>query len=77
MVYSFRQQQLILCDDILGTEQYWKSSIPRPDDFSKAIYTFDIGQNDLAHGLQNTSEEQVQASLPNILRNFSQAVKVD
>ncbi|XP_020207207.1 GDSL esterase/lipase At5g14450 [Cajanus cajan] len=50
-------------------------SIPKPDDFSRALYTFDIGQNDLAYGFQHTSEEQVRGSIPNILRQFSQAVQ--
>lgn len=52
----------------------FKSSLPRPKDFSKAIYTFDIGQNDLAYGFQHTTIEQVRLSIPNILTQFSQAV---
>ncbi|KAJ7970845.1 GDSL esterase/lipase [Quillaja saponaria] len=51
-----------------------KNSLPRPEDFSKALYTFDIGQNDLSYGFQHTSEEQVRASIPNILSQFSQAL---
>lgn len=52
------------------------SSIPRPEDFPKALYTFDIGQNDLAFGFQNSPEEQVRASIPDILDQFSKAVQV-
>ncbi|XP_059639802.1 GDSL esterase/lipase At3g27950 [Cornus florida] len=52
----------------------FKSSLPRPQDFSKALYTFDIGQNDLAYGFQHTNEELVLASIPDILDKFSQAV---
>ncbi|XP_022938610.1 GDSL esterase/lipase At3g27950-like isoform X1 [Cucurbita moschata] len=57
-----------------------KTSIPikriaRPQEFSKALYTFDIGQNDLAYGYQHSSEEQVRASIPDILNTFSEAVQ--
>lgn len=48
--------------------------LPRPQDFSKALYTFDIGQNDLAYGFQHTTGEQVIASIPDILNQFSRAV---
>ncbi|XP_057437307.1 GDSL esterase/lipase At5g14450-like [Lotus japonicus] len=58
-----------------GTEQHFRSSIPRPEDFSRALYMFDIGQNDLSYGFQYSSEEQLRASLPNILSQFSQAVE--
>ncbi|KAA8548100.1 hypothetical protein F0562_004639 [Nyssa sinensis] len=52
----------------------FKSILPRPQDFSKALYTFDIGQNDLAYGFQHTTEDQVRASIPDILDEFSIAV---
>ncbi|XP_021298979.1 GDSL esterase/lipase At3g27950 [Herrania umbratica] len=50
------------------------SSLPRPAEFSQALYTFDIGQNDLAHGFQVTTENQVRASIPNIIGQLSQAI---
>ncbi|XP_022134509.1 GDSL esterase/lipase At5g14450 [Momordica charantia] len=52
-----------------------KSSIARPGEFSKALYTFDIAQNDLSYGYQHSSEEQVRASIPDILNTFSEAVQ--
>ncbi|PSS01314.1 GDSL esterase/lipase [Actinidia chinensis var. chinensis] len=58
-----------------GTIPQCKSRLPKPEDFSKAIYTFDIGQNDLAIGFQNTNIEQVRASIPDILDKFSQAIQ--
>ncbi|KAG5027801.1 hypothetical protein JHK87_011315 [Glycine soja] len=57
------------------TEPPFKNSVPRPEDFSRALYTFDIGQNDLAFGLQHTSQEQVIKSIPEILNQFFQAVQ--
>jgi hypothetical protein len=61
---------------LIGTEPPLISGLPRNEEFSKALYTIDIGQNDLAIGLQNTSEEQVKRSIPDILSQFSQAVQV-
>ncbi|KAF8037530.1 hypothetical protein BT93_B0430 [Corymbia citriodora subsp. variegata] len=48
--------------------------LPRPQDFSRALYTFDIGQNDLANGLNQMTVDQVIASIPDILSQFSEAV---
>lgn len=53
-----------------------KTSLPRPEDFSKALYTFDIGQNDLHFGLKSMTEEQLKASFLNTIGRFAQAVKV-
>lgn len=58
-----------------STKLSFKDSIPRPDDFSRVLYIFDIGQNDLAYGFQHMSEEQVRGSIPNIVKQFSQAVQ--
>ncbi|PKI55198.1 hypothetical protein CRG98_024489 [Punica granatum] len=49
--------------------------IPKPDDFLKALYVFDIGQNDLTLGFQNMTPPQVVATFPNILNRFTQAVQ--
>ncbi|CAK9169220.1 unnamed protein product [Ilex paraguariensis] len=51
------------------------SNLPRPRDFSKALYTFDIGQNDLAYGFEHTNEAHTRASIPTILDEFAQAVQ--
>ncbi|KAK9276931.1 hypothetical protein L1049_006469 [Liquidambar formosana] len=52
-----------------------KGSLPRPTDFSNALYTLDSGQNDLHAALQSMTEEQVQASIPNIINHFVLAIK--
>ncbi|CAI0456104.1 unnamed protein product [Linum tenue] len=49
--------------------------LPREVEFSKALYTFEIGQNDLAYGFQHSSEEDVWKSIPDILNQFAEAVK--
>ncbi|XP_022938608.1 GDSL esterase/lipase At3g27950-like [Cucurbita moschata] len=52
-----------------------ESSIARPREFSKALYMFDIAQNDLFHGFQYSCEEQVRASIPDMIDTFSEAVQ--
>ena len=59
-----------------GRSSYIESSFPRPEDFSKALYTLDIGQNDLHGGFVSMTEKQVLASIPNIINQSAEAVKV-
>ncbi|KAJ4973251.1 hypothetical protein NE237_006425 [Protea cynaroides] len=49
--------------------------LPRPSDFSKALYTLDIGQNDLSVGFRTMSDAQLLAAIPDILDKFSTAVQ--
>lgn len=51
-------------------------SFPHPDDFSKALYTFDIEQNDLTFGFQNMTVDQIVAAIPGILDGFDAAIQV-
>jgi len=60
----------------LGKTPLCKEVFARPKDFSKALYTLDIGQNDLAIGFQNMTEEQLKATIPLIIANFTIALKV-
>ncbi|GMN33808.1 hypothetical protein TIFTF001_046750 [Ficus carica] len=60
----------------LQTSSNVKTSLPRPEDFSKALYSFDIGQNDLHAGLKTMTEDQLKASFPNIISMLAQAAKV-
>lgn len=49
----------------------------KESDFSRALYTFDIGQNDLTAGYKlNMSTEQVKAYVPDVLHQFSNVIKV-
>ncbi|KAI3911834.1 hypothetical protein MKW92_041896 [Papaver armeniacum] len=73
-VSQFRQFKARVID-IDNSTQKGKADLPKPEDFSKALYTFDIGQNDLAFGLGNSSENETLASIPNILDLFSTAVQ--
>ncbi|KAI3516124.1 hypothetical protein L1887_15034 [Cichorium endivia] len=57
-------------------DEVYKSLMPKTEYFSRALYTFDIGQNDLTAGLfQNLSIEQVKASIPDIVGQFKIVIK--
>ena len=47
-----------------------------PEEFSKALYTFDIGQNDLSVGFRKLSSDQLRAAMPDIVNQLASAVKV-
>ncbi|XP_020599287.1 GDSL esterase/lipase At3g26430 [Phalaenopsis equestris] len=50
--------------------------LPSEDFFSKALYTFDIGQNDLTAGyFLGMTTEEVKANIPDILDQFTIAIK--
>lgn len=54
----------------------FKDLLPKGEYFSKALYTFDIGQNDLTAGyFLNMSTDQVRAYVPDVLDQFSTIVK--
>lgn len=53
-----------------------RRNLPRPQDFSKALYTFDIGQNDLAVGFRTMSNKRFKKEIPDIIDQFAKAVRV-
>jgi len=51
--------------------------MPKEEYFDEALYTFDIGQNDLTVGfLGNMTLQQVIQSIPDIVSNFTSNIKV-
>ncbi|XXG57039.1 hypothetical protein AAC387_Pa03g4296 [Persea americana] len=57
-------------------EGVFKELLPKEDYFSRALYTFDIGQNDLtAGGYLNLTATQISANLTDILNKFTAVVK--
>nr|GMD53304.1 GDSL esterase/lipase At5g14450-like isoform X2 [Ipomoea batatas] len=60
--------------DFIGTNQVYKDVLPRPEEFPKSLYTFDIGQNDLSHGFQYSNASQTLQSIPKMMDKFSQAL---
>ncbi|KAL1314208.1 hypothetical protein HN51_040979 [Arachis hypogaea] len=54
----------------------YETMLPRAEYFSRALYTFDIGQNDLAAGyFHNMTIDQVRAYVPDVLAQFKTIVK--
>ncbi|KAL2903461.1 hypothetical protein RDABS01_002171, partial [Bienertia sinuspersici] len=50
--------------------------LPKEDHFTSALYTFDIGQNDLTAGYRlNMTTEQVKAYVPDVVGQFSNVVR--
>ncbi|XP_057481923.1 GDSL esterase/lipase At5g14450-like [Actinidia eriantha] len=58
-----------------NNETFQRSRLPVPEDFSKALYTFDIGQNDLAVGFGKMTDKQLRDALPDIVNQFAEAVQ--
>ncbi|PQP98686.1 GDSL esterase/lipase [Prunus yedoensis var. nudiflora] len=52
-----------------------RTSFPRPSDFSKALYTLDIGQNDLHAGLRFKTMDEVLASISNITEQLALTIE--
>ncbi|KAL6535186.1 hypothetical protein OROMI_026560 [Orobanche minor] len=51
-------------------------SLPEKDYFSRALYTFDIGQNDITAGMDlDLTLEQIKAQVPDMLGQFSSVIK--
>ena len=50
--------------------------IPAADVFQKGLYTFDIGQNDLAGAFYSKTYDQIIASIPTTLAEFEAGIKV-
>ncbi|KAL1539306.1 GDSL esterase/lipase-like protein [Salvia divinorum] len=55
----------------------FQNILPEEDYFSRALYTFDIGQNDLTAGYKlNLSTEEVKAYVPYVLGQLSHVIKL-
>lgn len=52
-----------------------RDKLPRQEDFAKALYTFDIGQNDLSVGFRKMSFDQLRAAIPDIVNQLASAVQ--
>lgn len=51
--------------------------MPKEEYFHEALYTFDIGQNDLTAGFfGNMTLQQFNATIPDIIKSFTSNIKV-
>nr|GMD54747.1 GDSL esterase/lipase At5g14450-like [Ipomoea batatas] len=56
-------------------EETDRARLPVPEHFSKALYTMDIGQNDLAAGFRKMNMEQLHAAIPDIVNQLTAQVR--
>ncbi|XP_074292766.1 GDSL esterase/lipase At1g54790-like [Silene latifolia] len=59
----------------LSKSRKFDKYIPGQDFFDKALYMFDIGQNDLAGAFYSKTLDQILASIPYILQEFETGIK--
>ncbi|XP_050223259.1 GDSL esterase/lipase At5g14450-like [Mercurialis annua] len=70
---QFRSRTADLYNQVKGSPE--ADRLPRPEEFAKALYTFDIGQNDLSVGFRKMSLDQLTATLPDIINQLATAVQ--
>ncbi|XP_022151766.1 GDSL esterase/lipase At3g26430, partial [Momordica charantia] len=71
--YDFRRRSQTVRNRIGGI---FEQLLPEEGAFSRALYTFDIGQNDLTSGyFANMTVDQVRAYIPEVLDQFSNIVR--
>ncbi|XAR51924.1 Alpha-L-fucosidase [Bertholletia excelsa] len=51
-----------------------RAQLPNPDDFSKALYTLDIGQNDLSMSFRSMSDDHLRAEIPDMVNKFASSI---
>ncbi|XP_062178229.1 GDSL esterase/lipase At1g54790 isoform X2 [Alnus glutinosa] len=61
--------------ELLAQNKKLKRYLPAEDNFEKALYMFDIGQNDLAGAFYSKSLDQILGSIPTILGEFENGIK--
>lgn len=62
---------------LLNIGEVFEKLLPKAEVFSEALYTFDIGQNDLTAGyFMNMSTSEVRAYIPDVLGQFKNIVSV-
>ncbi|KAF4389936.1 hypothetical protein G4B88_003419 [Cannabis sativa] len=61
--------------ELLAKGRKFSKYIPTEDVFSKGLYMFDIGQNDVAGAFYSKTFDQIIASIPTILLEFENGIK--
>ncbi|KAG9446779.1 hypothetical protein H6P81_012907 [Aristolochia fimbriata] len=71
---QFKSRSKTICNNNKGG--IFRGLLPKEEVFSRALYTFDIGQNDLTQSyFNNMSTAQVMANVPDIVNHFTTIVK--
>ncbi|XP_028785884.1 GDSL esterase/lipase At5g14450-like [Neltuma alba] len=58
-----------------GNNPACRRQYPKPEDFPKAIYTMDIGQNDIAAAINRAGQEDSHAVISDIVQQFATQVQ--
>uniref|UniRef100_A0A7N1A7Y9 GDSL esterase/lipase n=2 Tax=Kalanchoe fedtschenkoi TaxID=63787 RepID=A0A7N1A7Y9_KALFE len=69
--FKSRITELYEMGNCLGFE----SHLPSPSDFPKALYTIDIGQNDLSAATLSLTVDKAKASITNIINHFGSNIE--
>ncbi|KAL2317805.1 hypothetical protein Fmac_031681 [Flemingia macrophylla] len=76
IMYTQFKQLIPRTQYIIHKGGVFASLMPKEEYFHRALYTFDIGQNDLGAGIfGNLTVQQVNASVPDIVNAFTKNVK--
>ncbi|KAK1423255.1 hypothetical protein QVD17_18552 [Tagetes erecta] len=70
---QFKDRTIYLFNQAKDDSQ--RHNLPRPDDFMKAIYTIDIGQNDLAYVFRTIGVEAARAAIPDIIDQLASCIR--
>ncbi|KAL0431614.1 UNVERIFIED_CONTAM: GDSL esterase/lipase [Sesamum radiatum] len=76
--HSLRIEQLIYMVKVSThktQDECLRKRLPKPENFSEALFTLDIGQNDVAVGIRSLSYELQQAAVPNIISQLIAQVR--
>ncbi|PIA33681.1 hypothetical protein AQUCO_04000029v1 [Aquilegia coerulea] len=61
--------------DFMAKNPSENAYLPNPDEFLNALYTFDIGQNDLSHVIGKVPNDQALAIIPDMIQEYSTAIQ--
>ncbi|PWA34427.1 GDSL esterase/lipase [Artemisia annua] len=70
---QFKQRSLDVYNEVTSSEI--KDRLPRYEDYSRALYTFDIGQNDIHAGIIYMKEDQAKTYIPTMISEFASVVE--
>ncbi|XP_020110954.1 alpha-L-fucosidase 3-like isoform X2 [Ananas comosus] len=76
-VQSWQFSQFVTRSQVVSKRGgFYKDLFPNEEYFSRALYTFDIGQNDLTMGyFHNKTTKDVKAYIPDVLDKFADVIK--
>jgi hypothetical protein len=62
---------------ILRLGGVYRQLLPKADYFSRALYTFDIGQNDITSSyFVNQSTKEVESTIPDLMERLTSLIQV-